>query len=267
MRRLRRLVQKRSLRWSEGVCVLEGPDLIRAALATGQEFEGVYVDLARATDDDLVNLAADARSRGVRVVDLDVGVLQRIADAQSPQGVLAAIRFVPRALPDVSARGITVVLHDVRDPGNAGTIIRTADAAGATAVIISGHSVDPYNPKTLRATAGSIFHLPVVVASTLEEVTHWAKHAGAVTMATVVRDGTSYRDLDLGGDVVVVFGNEGDGLSEDDIANCDERLSIPMAGRNESLNVSVAAGVVLFAALSQRSVPATEPSRPNIEGP
>jgi TrmH family RNA methyltransferase len=252
VRRLRRLAQKRALRWSEGVCVLEGPDLVEAALAAGCEFEGVYLDGGRATEPALAQLASRADDLGVRVFTLQPGVLERVADAQTPQPVLGAVRFIPRELSELVPRGLTVVLHDVRDPGNAGAVIRTADAAGAAAVVLSGHSVDPYNPKTLRATAGSIFHLPVVVASDLGAVTGWFAAGGGRSYATVVRGGTDYRRAELSGDVLVVVGNEGEGLDAAAVACCDESLSIPMAGANESLNVAVAAGVVVFEALAQR---------------
>jgi TrmH family RNA methyltransferase len=99
--------------------------------------------------------------------------------------VLAAVRFAATTVADLAPSGVLVVLHDVRDPGNAGTVIRTADAAGATAVVLSGHSVDPYNPKTLRATAGSIFHLPVLVAEELSEVIRWFKAGSGRCVATV----------------------------------------------------------------------------------
>jgi TrmH family RNA methyltransferase len=252
VRRLRRLVQKRSLRWSEAVCVLEGPDLIDAALENAVEFEGIYVDVAHSGDPALAELFAKASTRGVRVFDLAPGVLEKVADAQSPQPVLAAVRFVAPQLEELEARGLIVVLHDVRDPGNAGTVIRTADAAGAAAVILSGQSVDPYNPKTLRATAGSIFHLPVVRTSNLSDATTWFRQNSLRSYAAVVRGGTDYRDVDLSESAMIVVGSEAEGLSADAAALADETISIPMAGRNESLNVSIATAVMLFEAKSQR---------------
>lgn len=234
------------------MCVLEGPDLIDAALSAGCEFEGVYVDAAHASSDSLRSLLARCDECGVRIFTLAPGVLERVADAQNPQPILAAIRFAPRTLDDVTARGLVVVLHDVRDPGNAGTVIRTADAAGAAAVVISGHSVDPYNPKTLRASAGSIFHLPVVCADELAHVTTWFGSLPGPSYASVVRGGADYRTVDLSERALLVVGNEATGLDRDCVALCDHTVSIPMDGRNESLNVSIAAALMLFEAKTQR---------------
>ena len=170
MRRLRRLVNKRSLRWSEGVCVLEGPDLIDAALEAGVEFEAIYVDVAEQSSETVARRStpsAVARRASLRTCDRGARKDRRRAD---PSTVAR-----DRSTPDCRFRGMVVsglvlVLHDVRDPGNAGTIIRSADAAGVSAVIFSGQSVDPFNPKALRASAGSVFHVPVCV-SPLEDAT------------------------------------------------------------------------------------------------
>ncbi len=256
MRRLRRLVQKRSLRWSEGVCVLEGPDLVDAALESGAEFEALYVDASALEVDSITALATKAGAAGVRVFALAEGVLEKIADAQTPQPVLAAVRFEQADVTTLAVTGLTLVLHDVRDPGNVGTIIRSADAAGVNAVIVSGQSVDPFNPKTLRASAGSIFHLPVVVAEIGATFEHFA---GAQLLATVVRGGRSLRAVDLTRASVVVIGNEAEGLDAATVARCHASVSIPMDGRSESLNAGVAASLVAFEALWQRQDAAAAP--------
>ena len=251
MRRLRRLIQKRSLRWSEGVCVLEGPDLIDAALEAGVEFEAVYVDAA-ASSDSVAETVRRAQASRIRVFSLGEGVLEKVADAQSPQPILASVRFPVVDVHDIAVEGLVVILHDVRDPGNAGTIIRSADAGGATAVVITGQSVDPFNPKTLRATAGSIFHLPVAVASLEDAMDHF-KRGGAQIYAAVVRGAASYRSIDFSKPTVVVIGNEATGLDDPSIELCDASLTIPMAGRSESLNAAIAASLIVFEALHQRS--------------
>ena len=263
MRRLRRLVQKRSLRWSEGVCVLEGPDLVEAGLEGDVEFEAVYVDGAHASSPVIERLVERCAQRGVRVFALERGVLEKIADTQTPQPVLAAARFVTTAPETLDARGLTLVLHDLRDPGNAGTIVRSADAAGVSAVVFTGQSVDPYNPKTLRATAGSIFHLPIAVGDLAATLSH-LRSCGATTLATVVRGGASHRDVDLTASCVVVVGNEASGLDDESVALCDRTISIPMAGRSESLNAGVAASLIVFEALRQRQDAAATPLPPSL---
>jgi TrmH family RNA methyltransferase len=250
VRRLRRLVQKRSLRWSEGVCVLEGPDLVEAALESGVEFEAVYVDAAVLETAPVHALTDKAVAAGVRVFALAEGVVEKIADAQTPQPVLAAVRFERHAVGSIPTTGTAVVLHDLRDPGNVGTIIRSADAAGVSAVVLTGQSVDPFNPKTLRASAGSIFHLPVAVASFEETAAHFG--GAAQLLATVVRGGRSFREVDFTLTSVIVIGNEAEGLDAATIERCDQSISIPMDGRSESLNAGVAASLIVFEALWQR---------------
>ncbi|MDE3065022.1 MAG: RNA methyltransferase [Acidobacteriota bacterium] len=265
MRRLRRLVQKRSLRWSEGTCVLEGPDLVAAALDSGQEFEAIYLDQAAEGDEAVAPVLARAERQGVRCFTLASGALARVADARTPQPILAAVRFRPGSLADLPATGFTIVLHDVRDPGNCGTVIRSADAAGADGVILTGQSVDPFNPKTLRATAGSIFHLPVVVGD-LGDALDDLRGRGARVWAAVASGGTPLATVDLGGCSAVVIGNESAGLDADALAMCDATLSIPMVGWSESLNLGVAASLILFEALRQREGPASQSAPPSLGG-
>jgi TrmH family RNA methyltransferase len=247
------------------VCVLEGPDLVAAALETNQQFEAVYVDADAVDDVRYRGVLELAESRGVRIFLLAPGVVEKVADATTPQPVLAAVRFPTLSHSPVATRGLTLILHDVRDPGNAGTVIRSADAAGADAVYLTGESVDPYNPKTIRATAGSLFHVPVLVGG-LSDVVGQVRDRGANVWAAVVRGGVDYTDAALAGPVAVVVGNESDGLDADALALCDDRLSIPMAGRSESLNLGVAASLVAFEALRQRRSAAGQSPRPSLEG-
>lgn len=232
------------------MCVLEGPDLVEAALESDVEFEALYVDGAALDETSITALTQRATDKGVRVFALAEGVVEKIADAQTPQPVLAAVRFEQRDVTSIPKSGLVVVLHELRDPGNVGTIVRSADAAGATAVILTGQSVDPYNPKTLRASAGSIFHLPVVV-TTIDEVVSYFD-GDAQLLATVVRGGRSHREIDFTEASVVLIGNEAQGLDEATIERCDQTISIPMDGRSESLNAGVAASLIAFEALWQR---------------
>jgi TrmH family RNA methyltransferase len=263
VRRLRRLVQKRTLRWSEGVCVIEGPDLVRAALDAHAEFEAIYVDVNSAGAEALTSIAADAASRGVRVFSLAPGVLDRVADATTPQPVVAAIRLPLSELSSVPADSFVMVLHDVRDPGNAGTLIRSADATGSGGVIFTGTSVDPFNPKTLRATAGSIFRVPVAVAP-LEDTLTSFRARGTTTLASVVRGGRNFREVDFSQPTLVVVGNEADGLDAASIALCDDAISIDMVGTSESLNAGVAGSLIAFEALWRRQDTISRPITPSL---
>ena len=267
-------MRKRSLRSSERALVVEGAELLSVALDAGAPVEAVYVApewrSSRATSD----VVDRAFARGVRVFDLAPGVIERIADTVTPQPLLAVVGYTPAALEDARGAAVVVALVDVRDPGNAGTMIRTADAAGIDAVICCDGTVDPANPKTVRASAGSLFHLPVVAggepAAVFETLSDW----GFVTVGTTVGDGVDYAEFDWSRRVALVFGNEASGLDVSMLDRLDGRVSIPMAGRAESLNVSVAAAVLCFEVLRQRrtggatpagTAPAGTAQRPTID--
>ena len=233
-----------------------------SALAAGIEFEAIYVDEAHASRDTSGELYELAARHGVRVFSLAPGVLERVADAATPQPVLAAVRLPVTDVDAIACEGLIVALHDVRDPGNAGTLIRSADAAGATAVIFTGHSVDPFNPKTVRASAGSLFHVPFGVQSDPARLAAELATAGYRTLGTVVTGGPDYAALDWAVPTAVFLGNESAGLAGDLVAALGGTLAIPMEGQAESLNVGVAAAVLCFEALRQRRAAAGAGSGP-----
>jgi RNA methyltransferase, TrmH family len=257
VRRLRRLTEKRATRWSEGACVLEGPDLVTAAIVAGAELEAVYFEPDAATDArpacaTALALAADA---GVRLVELREGVLAKVADAVTPQPVLGVARLPDTGLDRVPVDGFVLVLHDVRDPGNLGTAVRSADAAGAAAVVVSGQSVDVFNPKALRATAGSAFHLPIAITDELHDAVAALRTTGRRLLAAVVRGGVPLWSADLSPRTAAIVGGEAAGLGDDARALCDAEVTIAMAGRAESLNVGVAAALLCFEALRRAAGP------------
>jgi len=243
--------------------VLEGPDLVNAALDATSEFEAIYVDAAQLTSGTVTDLQTRATSKGIRVFALAPGVIERVADAATPQPVLGVVRLPLAELGDIPSAGLVLVLHDVRDPGNAGTIVRSADAAGASGVVFTGQSVDPFNPKTLRATAGSIFHVPVAVGSLSDALASFSSR-GATTLASVVRGGTSHRNVDYTKPTVVVIGNEAQGLGDEAVALCDGTVTIQMAGASESLNAGVAGSLIAFEALWRRQDTITPPPTPSL---
>jgi TrmH family RNA methyltransferase len=264
---LRGLLQKRSARWSERAFVAEGAELIRTALDVGIPIESVYVSPDGGDDAATQEICRRATAAGARVFPLAPGVLERVADTVTPQPVLAVVPMLADthsvgdpATDDVAAAplwspdpgALIVVLVDVRDPGNAGTVLRAADAAGATAVVFAAESVDPYNPKTVRASAGSLFHVPFTVRPDPALLATALATAGFRTLATVVRDGEDYAGLDWSVPTAVFFGNESSGLDPALTATLDGAVAIPMGGRAESLNVGVASAVVAFEAFRQR---------------
>ena len=178
--------------------------------------------------------------------------LDSLGGTVAPQGLVAVCRPVDRPVSDVLAgTTLAVVCADVRDPGNAGTVIRSADAAGAGAVVLAGQSVDAYNGKTVRATVGSLFHVPLAVVTEPEGALAACREAGLLVVAA---DGAGETDLDDAVDAGLLvrptawlFGNEAWGLPDDLLALADHRVRIPIHGRAESLNLSTAAAVCLYA--------------------
>ncbi len=199
---------------------------------------------------------------GLRVHLVDERAMSALADAVTPQGLVAVCRHVDvpvaelLAEPRVGSPGHQLVIcADVRDPGNAGTVIRTADAAGARGVLLAGDSVDVHNPKTVRATVGSLFHLPVARVADPGEAVALARAAGYLVLAA---DGAGEISLFDAGDLLArpvawLFGNEAWGLPESLAAEADHRVAIPILGRAESLNLATAVAVCLYATASAQA--------------
>lgn len=251
-----RKLARRVVRAERGRFLADGPKAVAAALSVPGCVEEVF--LTREGGERLASLTSyDASSGphvGVRWSLVDDRAMASLSDSVTPAGVVAVCRLLDRPLADVIQRGmrLVVVCVDVRDPGNAGTVIRCADAVGADAVVLAGESVDPHNPKTVRASVGSLFHVPVAVERDVDRVFATLHDAGLTTMAA---DGAGELGLFeagelLAGPVAWLFGNEAHGLPDDVAARADHRVAIPVRGRAESLNLSTAAAVCLYASLA-----------------
>lgn len=231
--------------------MIDGPTLLREALAAGVQIDEVFATTA--ADADVVALATAA---GAIVHEVAPEVLARSVDTVTPQGLAAIAARVEVPIDEavaVSAAGpIALVLVDVADPGNGGTLLRAAEAAGAAAVLFCGSSVDPSNAKCVRASAGALFHLPVASGGDAVGVLEGLRTQGVRTVATVLHDGTPYDAVDLRGPVAIVLGSEAHGLPAAVMGAVDDRVTIPMEGRSESLNVAMAGSVLCFESLRQR---------------
>jgi TrmH family RNA methyltransferase len=242
---------------------------VAEALAYGASITDVFVTAqARSRHGDLV---AAIETAGVPVHAVSGDVMSELAQTVTPQGILAACRFIDVSLDTaisgpVSANtaGLAVVLANVRDPGNAGTVLRAADAAGAQAVIFADASVDPYNGKCVRASAGSLFHLPVVAGVQLADAVAALRAAGLQVLAA---DGRAGRSLDdpavrelLGEPTAWMFGNEAWGLPPELIALADDSVAVPIYGKAESLNLAAAAAVCLYASAGAQHSRTQHPS-------
>lgn len=246
VQRLRRLLAESAERRDRGRFVVEGPIATTEAVECGWSVVEQFVD-----DPDV----AIAGAGEVHVVT--DGVLARLGSTRTPRPPLAVVEMRHHPVGLLDTASLVVVLDRVADPGNAGTVMRSAEAAGADAVVLTPGSVDPFNPKTVRASAGSLFHLPVLEAG-LDEVAH----AGLVLVGTSSHDRPdrtvrTHLDSDLTGRIALVMGNEAAGLPEDwndEVGPIDRWVTIPHRGRIESLNVAMATTVLLFEASRQRGV-------------
>jgi RNA methyltransferase, TrmH family len=256
-----RRLTKRAFRERERSFLAEGPQAVAEAFSHGARVTDLFVTVpARARHHDLVDAITAA---GIPVHTVSGEVMSELAQTVTPQGLLAVCGFVDVPLAAVAPAGepappLVALLANVRDPGNAGTVLRTADAAGARAVIFADASVDPYNGKCVRASAGSLFHLPVVAGARLAEAVAAMRGAG---LRIVAADGRADRSLDdpavqdrLGEPTAWMFGNEAWGLPPELVALADEPIAVPIYGKAESLNLAAAAAVCLYAsARAQRA--------------
>ncbi len=227
--------------------------MLSEALAAGIEVESVYI--APGAGDPEQSVALRAADAGSRVFDLAPGVVERVAGTVTPQAVVAVVPFVDVDLVDLPPPELVVACVDVRDPGNAGTVLRSAAAAGADAVVVCDGSVDVYNPKTVRASAGALFHVPVVLAGPPIEALRALGGLGLRRLAAAARHGEDYATADLRRPTAFVLGNEASGLPAGLETELDGTVTIPMPGRAESLNVGMAAAVLCFEAARQRRAP------------
>ncbi|MFD2758815.1 TrmH family RNA methyltransferase [Gulosibacter faecalis] len=254
VRDVRRLSQKNA-RTERGEFVIEGPQAVREALLARPDLvtELFATPTALERHGDVADLI---RETGHEVVFASEEAVAAMSDTRSPQGIVAVARQFPTALKRVfeGAPKLVAILEEVRDPGNLGTIIRVADAAGADAVVLTGRTVDLYNPKVVRASTGSIFHLPIAVEADFDDAAVRAKQAGMRVLAADIsgRDLVEAREL-LAEPTAWVFGNEAHGLPDEVLAQCDDTLIVPIYGRAESMNLATAASVCLYeTAFSQR---------------
>jgi TrmH family RNA methyltransferase len=253
VQRLRRLLARRSARTAEGAFVVEGATLLAEAVASGAAIESVYV-APGGHEGPAATAVLGAHATGARVYDLAEGVLERIAGTVTPQPVLSVLPFIGVGLEALSAATLVVVCVDIRDPGNAGTVLRSAEAAGVDGVVCCDGTVDIYNPKCVRASAGSLFHVPVVAGgdtlTVLQQIGGW----GLRRLGTTVGHGEEYTQADLCRPTALVLGNEAHGLPASDALDSalDGLVQIPMSGRGESLNVGMACAVLAFEAARQR---------------
>ncbi|MGB9780975.1 MAG: TrmH family RNA methyltransferase [Caldanaerobacter sp.] len=240
IKKIKKLREKKG-RYEEGLFFVEGVNSVKEALNSRFKVEYVIVG-------EHVNLDYRGNFKLIRIKD---GLFKKISDTVTPQKVMAVVRMPEFRVEDlIKEEGVFIVADNIQDPGNLGTIIRTADAFGVDAVFTINNSVDIYNPKVLRASMGSIFHIPVVATS--EDVLFKLKEKGIKVFATHLKAESFVHEFDLKEGVAFVLGNEARGVSS--LSCVDDFIKIPMTGKAESLNVSIAAAIFLYESQRQRLI-------------
>ena len=247
--KLLKSLDRKKERQETGLFLAEGLHFVAEALASGWKPVVAFADAAAAERADVADLLKRMKGAGARVLTASEKVLGSISQQSNAQEIVAAFhqRLVPLGEMRAKARSRYVALYEVRDPGNLGTVIRTADAAGCDGVILLGTTCDPFSVEAVRATMGSLFALPLATAS-FDEFRAWASAGKVRLVAASMRGDHAHDNATYGERGCIIMGNEQAGLPAEVEDQCDELVRIPMAGRAESLNLGIAAGVMIYEA-------------------
>lgn len=243
-------LKQKKYRQQQGMFLAEGLRTVEEAVHSKTVVSIFYT----AIDDDRTRcVLEEAAAQQLKLYCVSDAVMKKIADTDTPQGIIAVCKVQDVTLDKLLSKGeMLLVLDRVGDPGNLGTMLRTADAAGIGGVVLLKGCVDIYAPKTVRSSMGSLFHVPVVSGVAEDKFIAEAKDAGYELLVTSLEGADNLYKADLGGRIAFVMGNEAGGVSASLLERADKRVFIPMAGRAESLNVAMAAGIVMFEALRRR---------------
>lgn len=240
-------LKQKKYRQQRGEFLAEGLRTVEEAVA----FKAAQQIFYTATEDErTLQLLEQAAFMQLKLTCVSEAVMKKIADTETPQGIIAVCRMQEQPLEQLLASGkLLLVLDRVGDPGNIGTMLRTADAAGVGGIILLKGTADIYAPKTVRSSMGSLFHVPVLSGVAEQEFIDNAKKAGYQLLVTALDGADNLYQADLKGRLAFVMGNEAGGVSASLLQQADKRVFIPMRGKAESLNVAMAAGIVMFEAM------------------
>jgi RNA methyltransferase, TrmH family len=243
-----RLLASRKYRREQGAFVVEGIQPVWRAVAAGWEIEALVVDPDLRPDSPAAAMVTEQESRGVRVVRLSRELFQRLSSREGSAGLAAIVRSRQIGLGDldVGPDSVFVVLHNIGNPGNLGTIIRTTDAVGGAGVILIGDTTDPYAPTSVKATMGSIFAVKVAHVADSERFLEWAAANSVEVVAASGRAEVAHWSTEYRPPLAALLGSEGEGLPDELLARSGRQVKIPMTGTAESLNVAAAAAVLLY---------------------
>lgn len=239
-------LKQKKYRDEQGRFIIEGIRLIEEGIREGLVDYILYSSKLMDT-----NGAGRIESSGVKMYEVSHDILKELCDTQTPQGA-AAVAVKPGGLSEDIKGDFIIIADGIQDPGNLGTIIRTADAAGGDGVILLKGTVDAYNPKTLRSTMGSVFHIPIICYDDLENLVDSLKEKGFFIYASSLEDSETIYNSDFKGKTAIVIGNEANGIPKEHVKLCTHKIKIPMPGRAESLNAASAAAIIMYEVVRQR---------------
>lgn len=247
-------LKQKKHRTEQGTFLVEGLRSVEEAVRYGQVLQLFVLAGATAGAAGAGNkaLASQAEAAGAELYSVTEQVMKKIADTATPQALAAIVAQPTAGLANLSASETLLVLDRISDPGNLGTMLRTADAAGVDGVVLLAGCTDAFAPKAVRSTMGALLHLPVVEGVSEAEFIAWAQTSGLQLLVTCLQEAGSLYQTELQGKLAVVIGSEAQGVSAGLLAAAAQKVYIPMAGKAESLNAAVAAGVVLFECQRQR---------------
>lgn len=247
-------LDKKKNRNNKNLYFIEGIRIVEDAIESNESIEYIlYSDKLFQTKDgeNLFNII----NNKFTYYQIDHKLFKEISDTENPQGIIAVVKMKNHKLEDIHKENSLIIFLDkLQDPGNMGTIIRSADALGASGIIVSKGSVDIYNPKVVRSTMGSLFHIPIVQISDSIETIQKLKNTGVRILATTLGKAKYCYDIDLTENILVIIGNEGNGISKELFNISDENIIIPMDGDSESLNVSMASSIIMYEVLRQKNM-------------
>ena len=246
---------RRQFRQKEQKFIIEGIRFAEELLRSSMQTESLYYSPKLLANQRGCAVLKKAERQSIPSYQISENLMKEIADTDNPQGVLALVRMPKYSLSDVlplNKPALIVLVDGIQDPGNLGTIVRTADAAQATGVVLLKGTVDIYNPKTLRSTMGSIFHLPVMPVEDNRALFNMLRQHQVKVVMGQPQGGTMIQNVDLSGSIALAVGNEANGPAKQTTAAADITATIPMPGNAESLNVGVACAIMLYETVRQR---------------
>lgn len=250
---IKRLSKKKN-RWEDKKFIVEGLKITQEAIEENISIDNIIINYSFLSTEENINFLKEVEGR-YRIIKVEDYIFKEISDTENPQGILSVVSFNPRDINDISQikNPILIFLDEVQDPGNLGTIIRSADAFNIDGIILSKGTVDPYNTKVVRSTMGSIFRTPLYSCEDSISCIELLKEKNFKIISTSPEGNPIYKYENIKGTVFVI-GNESKGVDPKIVHRCDQNIKIPMTGRAESLNAGVAASIIMYEAMKLKSL-------------